>query len=163
MEDSALLTVPRVNQSPEDRADLGRASSTPVATNMVTERPASDHASHAAARALVPPAPRFCSLVPSVTTPLYRTIVSQTLRLALRGRDEHQDPGNHDPGERLSENGPNSLRRTSSIAPFRFMLPFVCQYGAIHRLCVRPPFICVKTRLKDSEGSLVRPESLKLS
>src|SRR5215210_9119080 len=81
---TASLTEPTVNQSPENRADRTRASSTSVATNMATESAASDHASHAAARALVPPEPESCSIVPSVTTPLYRKTVSQTLRLALR-------------------------------------------------------------------------------
>jgi len=56
-----------------------------VATNIATERPASDHASHTAARVPIWVAPAPCSFVPSVTTPLYRTIVAQTLRLALRG------------------------------------------------------------------------------
>src|SRR5215204_6507022 len=40
-----------------------------------------DHASHVVAvRRLTPPTPRPCSLAPSVTTPLYSTTVSQTLR-----------------------------------------------------------------------------------
>src|SRR5215216_3711510 len=43
-----------------------------------------DQASHEAARELIPPTPRSCSLVPSVTTPLYRTIVAQALRQPLR-------------------------------------------------------------------------------
>src|SRR5829696_2417326 len=42
------------------------------AADMATERPASDHASQAAARVLIPPTPRPCSLAPSVTTLLYR-------------------------------------------------------------------------------------------
>src|SRR5215210_3357695 len=69
---------------------------------MATERPASDHASHAAARAPTRPVPEAWSLVPSVTTPLYRTTVSQTLRLALRERGKHQDSANHDFGQRPS-------------------------------------------------------------
>src|SRR5215210_8400398 len=89
-------TVPTVNQSPEACADRGRASSTPVATNMATERPASDHASHAAARALILPAPESCSFVPSVTIPLYRTTVSQALRLALRSRNAHRSSEDHE-------------------------------------------------------------------
>src|ERR671916_889402 len=45
------------------------------------------HKGHAsqAARVLIPPTPRPCSLAPSVTTPLYSTIGSQTLPIALRG------------------------------------------------------------------------------
>src|SRR3712207_5270119 len=45
-----------------------------------------DHAIHMAVRCLIPPTTRSCSLAPSVTTPLYSTIVSQALRNALRGR-----------------------------------------------------------------------------
>src|SRR5215210_2967376 len=81
---TASLTLPTVNQSPEDRADRTRASSTAVATNMATEIAASAHASHVAVRALNQPTPGSCSFVPTVTIPLYRTNVSQTLRLALR-------------------------------------------------------------------------------
>src|SRR5215210_8491989 len=51
----------------------------------VTESAHSDHASHAAVRRLIPPIPRPCSLIPSVTTPLlYKTSVSRTLRQPLR-------------------------------------------------------------------------------
>src|SRR5215211_7068484 len=46
----------------------------------------SDHASQEAARVLIPRNPRPRSLAPSVTTLLYSTTVSQTLRKALRGR-----------------------------------------------------------------------------
>jgi hypothetical protein len=45
----------------------------------------SDQASHAAARVLILPNPRSCSLAPSATTSLYRITVSQPLRNALRG------------------------------------------------------------------------------
>jgi hypothetical protein len=57
-----------------------------TATNPATESTANDHASHTAARFLFPPA--CCSFVFTVTTPLYRTSVSQTLRPALRGREQ---------------------------------------------------------------------------
>jgi hypothetical protein len=60
-----------------------RVSATP-ATNIVRESPASDQASQEAARYLIPPTPRSCSASLSITTPLYRRTVSQTLRLALR-------------------------------------------------------------------------------
>ena len=50
-----------------------------VATNMVSVRPASDHASQVAVRALMPPIPRPCSLAPSVTPPLYSTTASRVL------------------------------------------------------------------------------------
>jgi hypothetical protein len=59
-----------------------------AATNITTESAANDHASHAAARFLAPPAPLCCSFVFTVTTPLYRTSVSQTLRPALRGQEQ---------------------------------------------------------------------------
>src|SRR5215210_9095844 len=35
-------------------------------------------------RGFIPPIPRLCSLVPSATTPLYRRLVSQALRNAVR-------------------------------------------------------------------------------
>src|SRR5215217_4282878 len=45
------------------------------------------HASQEAIRVLIPPSlPCSCFLVPSVTTPLYSTTVSQALRLTLRGK-----------------------------------------------------------------------------
>src|SRR5829696_6807664 len=65
-------------------ADLTRTDSATLATNMATERPASDQASHAAVRALIPPIPPPSSLAPSVTTPPYSTTVSQALRQPLR-------------------------------------------------------------------------------
>src|SRR5215216_7487365 len=55
------------------------------ATNMTSARVASDQASQVAARVLIPPTPRLCSLAPSVTTPLYSTTVSKALRQPLRG------------------------------------------------------------------------------
>src|SRR5829696_10366095 len=66
-----------------------------LAKNMATERPASDHANHEAARVLIPPTPRPWSLAPSVTTLLYRATVSQTLRQALRSRASIQLPRIH--------------------------------------------------------------------
>jgi hypothetical protein len=54
-------------------------------TSSATDSAISDHAIHVAARVPIPPIPRFCSLAPSVTTPLYSTAVSQTLRQPLRG------------------------------------------------------------------------------
>src|SRR5215213_11576053 len=45
----------------------------------------SDQASQVVARRLIPPTPRSRSFVPVVTTPLYSTTVSRTLRLTLRG------------------------------------------------------------------------------
>src|SRR5215208_805841 len=61
-------------------ADGGRMYNATSATNMISERVASDQASHAAVRALMPPIPRLCFLAPTVTPPLYSTTVSQTLR-----------------------------------------------------------------------------------
>jgi hypothetical protein len=58
-------------------ADRGRMTyNVTFATNMTSERVASDQASQEAARRPNPPAPRLCSLAPSVTTPLYSTTVS---------------------------------------------------------------------------------------
>jgi hypothetical protein len=56
------------------------------------------HASQEAARVLIPPAPCPCSLVPSVTTPLYSTTVSQPLRAdtleeCLPAPATHEDEG----------------------------------------------------------------------
>jgi hypothetical protein len=57
-------------------ADRGRMTyNVTFATNMTSERVASDQASQEAARRPNPPAPRLCSLAPSVTTPLYSTTV----------------------------------------------------------------------------------------
>jgi hypothetical protein len=62
-------------------ADRGRMMyNATFATNMISERVASDQASHAAVRALIPPIPRPCSLAPTVTAPLYSTTVYQALR-----------------------------------------------------------------------------------
>src|SRR5215212_9844788 len=66
-------------------ADRARKQSATLATNMAAVRLASDHASHAEARVLTLAPPRLCSLVPTVTTPLYKTSVSQALRQTLRG------------------------------------------------------------------------------
>src|SRR5215203_2717440 len=60
-----------------------RASATPL-TRSATESTTSDQASQAAERVLIPPTRRPCSLAPSVTTLLYSTTVSQTLRQPLR-------------------------------------------------------------------------------
>jgi hypothetical protein len=58
-------------------ADGGRIMyNATFATNMISERVASDQASHAEVRGLMPPIPRPCSLAPSVTPPLYSTNVS---------------------------------------------------------------------------------------
>src|SRR5215210_1917922 len=62
-----------------------RKPSTPLNAAKGKESAHTDHASQAAVRRLIPPTPRSCSLAPSVTTPLYRTIVSQALRQPLRG------------------------------------------------------------------------------
>jgi hypothetical protein len=51
------LTVPTVTQLPGDCADRARTYSTTRGTNIVTERPASDHASQEAARVLTLPPP----------------------------------------------------------------------------------------------------------
>src|SRR5215213_8366702 len=62
-------------------ADGGRMMyNATFATNMISERVASDQASHAAVRALMPPIPRPCFLAPTVTPPLYSTTASRVLR-----------------------------------------------------------------------------------
>src|SRR5829696_3531151 len=50
---------------------------TMLAAHRRTESAHSDHASQEAARVLIPPTPRSRSFVPSVTTPLYSSTVSQ--------------------------------------------------------------------------------------
>ncbi len=69
---STSLAPRSASKPPGARAEQARRDSATVATNMSTQRPASDHASHAAARELVPPTARSCSLAPSVITPLKR-------------------------------------------------------------------------------------------
>src|SRR5215204_5522556 len=78
-------TVPQVLEGRVSGApDKDKRVIAKPATNMDRERPASAQASQLAARVPIPPAPRSCSPTPSLTTPLYRRTVSQTLRLALR-------------------------------------------------------------------------------
>src|SRR5215212_11440149 len=60
-------------------------SSNTASTARVAHSAQSDQASHAVARWLIPPSPRPCSFVPSVTPPLYSTTVSKALRQTLRG------------------------------------------------------------------------------
>ena len=64
--------------------ERARTYSAILATEMATERPASDQASQVAVWVLTPLTPGFCSLARSVTAPLYSTTVSPTLRKALR-------------------------------------------------------------------------------
>src|SRR5215211_7756773 len=54
------------------------------ATNMAPEMPASDQASQEEARVFALPTSPSRRCVPSATTPLYRTLVSQALRNAVR-------------------------------------------------------------------------------
>src|SRR5215213_7636036 len=54
------------------------------ATNMAPERQASDQASQEEARVFALPTSRSRRCVPSATTPLYRMLVSQALRNAVR-------------------------------------------------------------------------------
>ena len=86
---STKLTVSSevADGAPGEGAGRGRVLSTLAAIKMATESTANDHASHAVAPFLVPPAAVRCSFVLAVTTPLYRTNVSQTLRPALRERE----------------------------------------------------------------------------
>jgi|SRR5215204_1262874 len=71
-----------------------------LARNMTIERPANVQASQATVRVRILLIPRLCSRAPSVTTPLYSTTVSLTLRLTLRGNglnniDPHHQPQAH--------------------------------------------------------------------
>jgi hypothetical protein len=70
------LTVRLAPQLLGAGAARARTYSATLATNMATERAASDQASQAAARGLILPTPRPCSLASAVTTPLYSTTVS---------------------------------------------------------------------------------------
>ncbi len=63
-----------------------RAKSTKAQQIRVSVRTHRVQANQAAVRRRFPPSPRPCSLVPSVTTPLYRKIVSGALRHSLRGK-----------------------------------------------------------------------------
>src|SRR5215212_9833613 len=60
--------------------DTFRAKSKRLRAVSVKESAHKDHASLAAARALIPATPCSCSLASTVTTPLYNTSVSQALR-----------------------------------------------------------------------------------
>jgi hypothetical protein len=60
--------------------ERARTYSAILATDMATERPASDQASQAAARVLIPPLLPSWRFDPSVTTPLYSATVSKALR-----------------------------------------------------------------------------------
>jgi hypothetical protein len=73
-----MSTTPRppVPQLGGGCTDRVRKYNTTFATNMATERPASNHASQAAVRLLIPPTPRSGSLDPAVTTLLYKITVS---------------------------------------------------------------------------------------
>src|SRR5215218_531252 len=78
---NTLPTAPRVFHSPGESIDRASTCKAMAATNMITERAASDQASQAAVRVLIPPVPRSCCChAPSVTTPLYTTTVPRTLR-----------------------------------------------------------------------------------
>src|SRR5215213_3953795 len=75
---------PRVRPLRRARIRLAAASATLIRH--------SDQANHAATRALIPSTPLLCSLAPSVTTPLYSTIVSQALRQTLRAEVPREYP-----------------------------------------------------------------------
>src|SRR5215208_7186596 len=69
-------------------AERASTSSGTLATNKATDKPHNDHASQEATRALNSPVlrSRSCRVVLSVTTPLYRKFVYQSLRQTLRGQ-----------------------------------------------------------------------------
>jgi hypothetical protein len=66
----------------------------------------SDQASQAATRVLSPPTARSCCLARSLTAPLYRAAVSQTLRQPLRSRAVSELP--RTPYRGSSENSPST-------------------------------------------------------
>src|SRR5215213_7787529 len=68
----------------EKISSLRRKSNKRESTRSATHATHSDHASLVAALVLNPPTPRPCFLAPSVTTPLYNTVVSKVLRQTLR-------------------------------------------------------------------------------
>src|SRR5215213_4838937 len=69
-------------------AERASTNSGTLATNKATDKPHDDHASQEATRVLNSPVlrSRSCRDVLSVTTPLYKTIVSQSLRQTLGGQ-----------------------------------------------------------------------------
>src|SRR5215216_370842 len=71
------------------------------ATNMISERVASDQPGHAAVRALIPPIPRPCSLAPSVTPPLYSTAQPSPKRYDKPYEVRFLSPGERTPDIRL--------------------------------------------------------------
>src|SRR3712207_5333108 len=71
-----MLTTPPVPQELGGCAGRVAMYRPMVATHEMSESVASDHASLEAVRRFTPPIPVLCSLAPSVTTPLYSTIIS---------------------------------------------------------------------------------------
>src|SRR5215208_2155080 len=83
------------------------------ATNMAPERQASDQASQEEARVFALPTSRSRRCVPSATTPLYRMLVSQALRNAVR-----ESIRTNFLELRHSEGRRNRVRRSSKNFPF---------------------------------------------
>src|SRR5215217_1400888 len=82
-----VMLSPKVLGSRTERA---RTKNATLAKNMSIESAASDQASHAAERVLIPLTPRFrpCLFASSVTTAPYSTNVSQALRQPVRSERE---------------------------------------------------------------------------
>src|SRR5215210_1195254 len=74
---TTLPTAPRVLHSPGESTDRASTCKAIAATNMITESAASDQASQAAVRLLIPLTPWPSCRAPSVTTTLYSTTVSR--------------------------------------------------------------------------------------
>src|SRR5829696_3326053 len=95
----------------------------------------SDQASQAAVRVLIPPTARSCSLARSLTAPLYRAAVSQTLRQALRSRAGSQLPRIHLLGTSVN-NRPRKLGRRPELenaVPFRVRLGWLaCTQASLY-------------------------------
>src|SRR5215210_8321737 len=92
----AMVSMPSsIRISPGVRP-LRRASSRVPVAKTTPNRPRIPASQ--AARRLIPPAPRLCSLAPSVTMPLYSTTDSQALPQPLRGgvgRTSENSPSTH--------------------------------------------------------------------
>src|SRR5215212_9967374 len=130
------LAAPTLPYGSSRAVDLTiRANATPP-TRSATESAHSDQASHEAARVLIPPIPRSCSVVPSVTAALYSSTVSQ----ALRSQAVSELPRMP---KRRSSRRRESLHRATPIGP-----------GPPARGCPYRRVLCIRTA--DVCGSVLR-------
>jgi hypothetical protein len=125
-------SLPTLRSAPQPRgtcADRASKQSRTLAPYMAPLRPASDHASHAEVLVLTLAPPRPCSLLPTVTTPLYKTTVSQALRQTLRGGLVRK------PAEQFFE---RAKKRTASALSGRCGDNHTCDVRTLRR-CSRVP------------------------